>query len=206
MATIGLINYGAGNFTSVRDALEYLDLAVVSIDRPGQMDEVAALVLPGVGAFARTMQRLDQAGMVTALQRQVEQGKLLLGICVGMQVLADAGHEFGETHGLGLLPGSVERLGVAGEGVRVPHMGWNDVDVVAPHPLFEQLPDPPTFYFAHSYVFRAAEPSVTLATFDSGGRHPAAVGRDNVLGVQFHPEKSQRDGLRLLSNFASMVT
>ena len=206
MAAIGLINYGAGNFTSVRDALEYLELDVVSIDRPGQMDEVAALVLPGVGAFARTMERLDQAGMVTGLQRQVEQGKPLLGICVGMQVLADIGHEFGETRGLGLVPGSVERLGVAGDGVRVPHMGWNDVEVVAPHPLFEQLPDPPTFYFAHSYVFRAAEPSVTLATFDSGGPHAAAVRRDNVLGVQFHPEKSQRDGLRLLRNFANMVT
>ena len=206
MAVIGLINYGAGNFTSVRDALEYLDLEVVSVERPGQMDEAAALVLPGVGAFATTMQRLDRAGMVAGLQRQAEQGKLLLGICVGMQVLAEAGHEFGEMPGLGLVPGSVERIDVAGDGVRVPHMGWNNVEVVAEHPLFEGLADPPTFYFAHSYVFRAPEPSATLATFDHGGPHPASVGRDNVLGVQFHPEKSQHDGLRLLRNFATMAS
>jgi glutamine amidotransferase len=139
--------------------------------------------------------------MVEALQREViERGRPFLGICVGMQLMAERGVEYGVHQGLGWLKGEVVRLAPSDGRLKVPHMGWNQLDIARPHPLFDGLGERPFVYFLHSYAFRPAEP-VTLAETDYGGPVAAAVGRDNMLGVQFHPEKSQDAGLRLIANF-----
>jgi len=205
MATIGLIDYGAGNFTSVLNAFARLGIDTVPISTPAGLGEADRLVLPGVGAFKTAVDRLEVHSLVDALRTHVlENRKLLLGICVGMQILADVGHEFGATSGLGYVPGMCEMIPGAERGLRVPHMGWNEVTFLKSSPLFEGIGNGDTFYFVHSYHLNPADPGDVLATTEYGGAITAAVGRDNVLGVQFHPEKSQNNGLRVLRNFASM--
>ncbi len=205
MSSIGLINCGSGNYGSVRNALRFLGLDPLEVRRPAELDGCRAIILPGVGAFPTVMHRLRDAGLDDAIRRNVqERAKPFLGICVGMQVLADTGDEFGPTRGLGLIPGSVEPLRPAA-GHRVPHIGWNSVRPARACPLFDGLGGEPSFYFVHGFAFRTRHPEHTAATADHGGRFVAAVRRDNIFGVQFHPEKSQRDGLALLRRFAAFA-
>lgn len=193
--TVALIDYGAGNLHSVHNALKAAGADRIEITAdPKAVRAADRIVLPGVGAFGAAMRALTAApGLVAAMEEAVlTGGRPFLGVCVGMQLMARAGEEHGETAGLGWLPGVVREI-PAGE-VKVPHMGWNDVRPTAPHPLIEAG----EAYFLHSYAY---EGDGVLATTDHGGDVVAAIGRDTMLGVQFHPEKSQRYGLALLERF-----
>lgn len=193
---IALIDYGAGNLQSVANALKAAGARDLSITAdPQAVAKADRIVLPGVGAFAACMNGLTAIpGMVEAMrERALDGGVPFLGVCVGMQLLATTGEEFGSHAGLGWIDGTVRRLPPA-PGVTVPHMGWNDVVPMAAHPLLV----PGEAYFLHSYAFDGEH---VLATTDHGGPVTAAIGRDNLLGVQFHPEKSQRYGLALLERF-----
>jgi imidazole glycerol-phosphate synthase subunit HisH len=195
--TLALIDFGAGNLHSVANALAAAgctDLAVTA--DPDVVARADRIVLPGVGAFgacAAALRGID--GMVGALERRVlAEARPFLGICVGMQLMAEAGEELGTHRGLGWLAGTVRRLEPADPAAKVPHMGWNDVVPAMDHPLIV----PGEAYFLHSFAFEGAG---VLATTDHGGAVTAAIGRDNLAGVQFHPEKSQRYGLDLLARF-----
>lgn len=196
---IALIDYGAGNLQSVRNALKAAgaDQIAVTAD-PDIVARAERIVLPGVGAFAHCMQALSAiAGMIDALQTRVlRDGAPFLGICVGMQLLADEGVEHGSTKGLGWISGTVRAIEPA-SGLKVPHMGWNDVTARREHPVVVGG----EAYFLHGYHFDVADPSHVLANTDHGGPRVAAVVKDNILGVQFHPEKSQTYGIATLARF-----
>jgi glutamine amidotransferase len=198
--SLALIDYGAGNLRSVENALRAAggrDIAVTA--DPDLVRKADRIVLPGVGAFAACMNALSAIpGMVDALnQRVIGEGAPFLGVCVGMQLMADAGEEFGTTPGLGWIEGIVAKLEPSDPQARIPHMGWNDVVPVEPHPLIV----PGEAYFLHSFGFRVADPKTLAAITDHGGTVTAAVARDNLIGAQFHPEKSQAYGLAFLSRF-----
>ncbi|MBY8829254.1 imidazole glycerol phosphate synthase subunit HisH [Hephaestia mangrovi] len=195
--TIALIDYGAGNLHSVANALQAAgasDLAITA--DPDVLATADRIVLPGVGAFGACAGALRAVpGMVEAIERRVRgDGVPFLGICVGMQLMAETGEELGIHQGLGWIPGTVRQLTPTSPAAKVPHMGWNDVTPTAPHPLIE----PGEAYFLHSYAFTG---DAVLATTNHAGPVTAAIGRDNMLGVQFHPEKSQRYGIALLERF-----
>lgn len=205
MARIGLIDYGAGNFSSVRNALDYLRLEVIELRNRAQFETATHLILPGVGAFASAMRRLEQLNLVDELKEQVlVRKKPFLGICVGMQVLASLGREFKESLGLGFIEGTVDKIDGEGHGLRLPHVGWNELNLIRSSPLFARMNGVPTFYFVHSYHLLPKERSVIVATCEYGTEVVSVVEKDNIYGVQFHPEKSQHDGLQLLKNFAVM--
>jgi glutamine amidotransferase len=194
---VALIDYGAGNLQSVKNALKAAgaeDIRVTS--DPAQVLSAERIVLPGVGAFAHCMGALSAIpGMVDALNAATGPGaKPFLGICVGMQLMAEAGEEHGRHAGLGWVKGTVRLIEPTDPAIKIPHMGWNDVVPTSPHPLIEAG----EAYFLHSYAFDGDD---VLATTQHGGAVVAAIGRDNRVGVQFHPEKSQRFGLSLLSRF-----
>lgn len=194
--TLALIDYGAGNLHSVHNALKAAGASDIVVTADADVVRNAdRIVLPGVGAFGACASGLRGVdGMVEALEARVLHGAVpFLGVCVGMQLMATTGEEFGTHPGLGWIEGTVRALAPT-ETVRVPHMGWNDVRPTADHPLLE----PGEAYFLHSYAFDGAD---VLAVTDHGGPVTAAIGRDNMLGVQFHPEKSQRYGLALLERF-----
>ena len=198
--TLALIDYGAGNLRSVENALRAAGGRDITVTAdPDYVRKAERIVLPGVGAFAACMGALSAIpGMVEALnQRVIDEGAPFLGVCVGMQLMADAGHEFGTTPGLGWIGGTVAKLEPNDPNARVPHMGWNDVTPVEPHPLIV----PGEAYFLHSFGFRVADRKMLAATTQHGGTVTAAVARDNLIGVQFHPEKSQAYGLAFLSRF-----
>jgi glutamine amidotransferase len=199
--TVALIDYGSGNLRSAQKALARAGGQVVVNSDPETVAGAERIVLPGVGAFADCMAGLAGiSGMVEALEEAVlKRGAPFLGICVGMQLMADVGREFGKHAGLGWIAGEVARLDAPG--LKVPHMGWNELVVERRHPLFEGLAPGADVYFVHSFAMRPADPTHVLATSDYGGAFAAAVGRDNIVGVQFHPEKSQTIGLAMLGNF-----
>jgi len=209
MESVALIDYGSGNLRSAEKALRRVasergiasDILVTA--DPDVVARADRIVLPGVGAFAACMNALHKReGLVQAMNEAVRsKGAPFLGVCVGMQLLATRGLEFGVTPGLGWIEGDVVRMEPGDPSLKVPHMGWNALDVRRFHPLFEGEPEGPHMYFTHSFVFEPADTADVLAVFDHGGRYVAAVARDNVAGVQFHPEKSQAAGLRLLANF-----
>ena len=198
--TIALIDYGAGNLHSVHNALRAAGAHGVVITADAEVVRRAdRIVLPGVGAFRACIEPLRALpGMIEAMHEAVfDVGRPYLGICVGMQLLADAGEEFGRHEGLGWIPGTVRHIERSDPAIKIPHMGWNDVVAARTHPLIE----PGEAYFLHSYHFEAAETAHVVATTDHGGPLVAAVGKDNILGVQFHPEKSQAYGLATLARF-----
>ena len=197
--TIALIDYGAGNLQSVKNALKAAGAVDVLVTAdPDIVAKADRIVLPGVGAFAHCMGALSAIdGMIAAMEQRVRlEGAPFLGICVGMQLLADAGVEHGTHAGLGWIGGTVRAIEPAPE-IKVPHMGWNDVTLGSPHPVL----DTGEAYFLHSYHFEASMPDQVLATTSHGSALTAAVGRDNILGVQFHPEKSQAYGIATLKRF-----
>jgi glutamine amidotransferase len=197
--TLALIDYGAGNLHSVHNALKAAGAADVHVTAdPDIVARADRIVLPGVGAFAHCMEALSAIdGMVAAMELRVRtHGAPFLGICVGMQLLADEGVEHGSTRGLGWINGTVRAITPAPD-LKIPHMGWNDVRPHADAPLIEAG----EAYFLHGYHFDAADAADVLATTDHGGPLVAAVGRDNIIGVQFHPEKSQGYGINFLKRF-----
>jgi len=194
---IAVVDYGIGNLGSVMKAFRHLGAPAVLSGDIAELRRADVLVLPGDGAFASTMEEIEGRGLVPVLREAVEQGRTLLGICIGMQLLFEESEEHGRHRGLGFLPGRVRRL----EGdMPIPHMGWNQLHPTRPHPMLEGVADGAHVYFVHSY-WCDAPAEVVLAETDYGARFPAIVGRGNVLGVQFHPEKSQAVGLRLMENF-----
>lgn len=206
---VGVIDYGVGNLGSVLRALEELRVVPVLVDRALDLHAVDCLILPGVGNFADCARLLEAGGWPAALREEVlGHGMPLLGVCVGMQLLADASMEGSDdgqgTPGLGFVPGRVEHLRTLGCTLRVPHVGWNGI-TRAPDAgdLFDGIPDGTDFYFVHSYAFVPQDPADVLATADYGVPITAAVRRGHVWGTQFHPEKSSRAGFRLLRNFIS---
>lgn len=193
---------GMGNLGSVRQALEECGAEVRVSTRPEDLPWADRLILPGVGAFATGMKRLREGGWITPLNQALANPRVrLLGICLGMQLLADSGEEGGLTPGLGFLPGHVTRLNVQAATERLPHVGWNEVHPVRPHWLWEGIPDGTDFYFVHSYHLIPAQPGIALATTPYAGGFVSVIGKENILGVQFHPEKSSRPGFQLLRNF-----
>ncbi len=201
-----LIDYGIGNLRSVQKALEAAGATVLLSANPGQVARADKLVLPGVGAFGDGMAGLRDGGWVAPLREAVSRGVPLLGICLGMQLLFERSDEAPGVPGLGLLPGEVCRFpadlaGPDGAQLKVPHTGWNQLWPVAPSPLLAGLAPGAYAYFNHAYYCVPVQPSDALAESDYGFRFAAVVGRGNLFGVQFHPEKSQAVGLRILRNF-----
>jgi glutamine amidotransferase len=209
MSHVAIIDYGSGNLRSAAKAFARaiadagLTMRVEVTPEPAQVAAASHIVLPGVGAFADCRRGLlALAGMADVLhQAVIEQHRPFLGICVGLQLLADEGLEHGRHPGLGWIKGVVDRLPAADQGLKIPHMGWNDLLVRQPHPVLAGIDSGQHAYFVHSYAFRAASPSDVLATVDYGCAVAAVLGRNSIVGTQFHPEKSQATGLRLIANF-----
>ena len=205
----GVIDYGVGNLGSVLRALEQLDVSPVLVDRPVDMHLNDCLILPGVGSFTDCMHLLEQGGWINPIKQEVlEFDRPLLGICVGMQLLADFGIEGASennasgTPALGFVPGTVRHLRTLGCELRLPHVGWNEIQCSDPRDtLFEGIPEATDFYFTHSYSFAATNSADVIATTSYGMPVTAAVRHGRVWGTQFHPEKSSRAGFRLLANF-----
>jgi glutamine amidotransferase len=199
--SIAIIDYGVGNLRSVEKAFtsQGIDALVTRDERV--LREADKLVLLGVGAFGYAMESLRKLGFDRLVIEAADAGKPLIGICVGLQMMFEEGQEFGSHRGLGLLPGRVIKFP---DIVRTPHVGWNQVEFKQGHPVFHDLPDHSFFYFVHSYYIEAADPSCVMGETEYGRRFASICGRDNIIGVQFHPEKSQAAGLTLLNNFARM--
>jgi glutamine amidotransferase len=206
---IAILDYGMGNLRSVQKALERVGATAVVTDDPAALDAAWGMILPGVGAFGDAMVNLRTRRLIDPLLRQTAQDKPLLGICLGMQLLFDESEEMGHHRGLCLLPGQVLRF-PAGD-LKVPHVGWNQLRMansesrVASRGLLEGIADGAYAYFVHSYYVAPREPAGVLATTEYGLEFASVVGRGAILGAQFHPEKSQEVGLRLLANFARLV-
>lgn len=201
--SIAIIDYGSGNLRSAEKAFRRMagDRAVKLTDRPEEVAAAEHIVLPGVGAFGDCRAGLDDLdGMVAALDEAVRiKGRPFLGICVGMQLMCARGTERGRHDGLGWIGGSVDAM-QAERGLKVPHMGWNDIRLAAPHPVFDGL-DGVDMYFVHSYAACPDDEAEIAARFEYGGGRVAALARETMVGTQFHPEKSQHAGLRLIGNF-----
>lgn len=199
-----VVDYGMGNVRSVSNALAASGCEPIVSADPAEAIRADAFVLPGVGAFGEAMRNLRASGMADALSHEVlTRRKPILGVCLGMQLLGESSEEGGHHEGLGWIPARVTALPASRE-LRVPHMGWNDVAVVRPEPLFTGTDATRTYYFAHSYVV-SCPPELISATFDYGGRNVAAFQRDNIFGTQFHPERSSEAGAAVLRNFASRI-
>lgn len=200
---IHIIDYGAGNLFSVRNALEYLHIENKITADPADLAQADGIILPGVGAFRDAMTMLNDSGFTEAIKNQVAAGKPLLGICLGMQMLFEKGYEFGETDGLGLIPGCVQLID--GGGLKIPHMGWNDLTVLHPCALSADVQNGDYVYFVHSYRAETSDDYISCYT-TYNEKIPALVFRDHVYGAQFHPEKSGQVGMAILKNFAKLVT
>ena len=197
---IGVLRMPIGNLQSVCNAVHQIGHDPIIVDENSPTDDVTHLIVPGVGHFRAVMRHLDEHGLSGRIRNFAASGRPLLGICAGMQLLASVGTEGGETPGLDLVPGKVIKL-ADGEGLRLPHVGWNRVTVRHAHPVFEDLKPNRDFYFVHSYAMQPDNKENLLAESEYGRPFACVVGRDNIVGFQFHPEKSQLNGLRLLENF-----
>lgn len=200
---IAVIDYGAGNLRSVVRALTHVGANLVVTADSAVVRAAPAVVFPGVGATHDTMQSLRRLGVDLAIREAIDVGKPVLGICVGMQVLCETSEEFGEHECMGVVGGAVRRLP---GGQKVPQIGWNQLNYrgeIGTHPIFSGIDDGSDFYFVHSYYCNLADPEIVAGTTDYGVTFPAALIRDNLAAVQFHPEKSGQCGLRLLSNFVA---
>ena len=210
--SVAIVDYGSGNLHSAAKAFERasrdngLSEPIVVTSDPERIAAASRVVLPGVGAFADCRRGLDEIpGMIDALQESVhKKGKPFFGICVGMQLMAERGLEYQVTPGFGWIAGEVDRIAPADPELKIPHMGWNTLNMLKPHPLLEEIPLGPDglhAYFVHSYELKPSQRGDLIAQADYGGPLTAIVGRENMVGTQFHPEKSQRLGLALIANF-----
>jgi imidazole glycerol-phosphate synthase subunit HisH len=199
---IAVVDYGRGNLGSVSQAFARLGLPATITEDPRVVADAEAVVLPGDGAFHDAMETLSRIGLVEPIRGCIDEGRPFLGICLGYQLLFTESEEFGHGKGLDVIAGAVRRFP---PGPKVPHMGWNQVAHAGDCPLFDGIPSGAYFYFVHSYYPEIADASVRVATCDYGITFPAAVSRGALYATQFHPEKSQRWGLRLLENFAAVV-
>ena len=205
---ITVIDYGMGNLRSVQKAFERVGFAAKVTDDPREVEKAQRLVLPGVGAFRDCMANLREGGFIEPILRHVESGRPFLGICLGLQLLFTESEEFGRHRGLGIVPGRVVRFPEGmrenGEELKVPHMGWNQVAIRTPAPIFRGIEDGAFLYFVHSYYVVPEDLGVVSAETEYGISFCSAIWKDNVMATQFHPEKSQAVGLRILENFGNM--
>jgi glutamine amidotransferase len=193
-----IVDYGAGNLRSVARAVAHVGGEPLISSSGRDVERAEALILPGVGAAADTMRNLKRHALVEPIREYIAGGRSFLGVCMGQQALFDVSEEGGEHPCLGVLPGRVVRLP---DGLKVPHMGWNQVRIVRPHPIFEGIPDGSNFYFVHSYYPRPDDAETVIGETEYGVTFASVVGRDNVVAIQFHPEKSGGMGLRMYENF-----
>ncbi len=204
---IVVVDYGAGNLRSVRRAIEHAGATAVVSAEPRVVAEARALVLPGVGAAADTMEKLRERGLVEPLLEAIGAGRPFLGVCMGMQALFDLSEEGGSHPCLGVLPGRVVRFpaGPPMSQMTVPHMGWNTIEPVVEHPLLAGLEEGEHAYFVHSYYPAPDDPTIVVAETEYGVSFPSVVAKGNVMATQFHPEKSGRAGLRIYENFVALA-
>jgi glutamine amidotransferase len=202
VTTVGVVDYGMGNRRSMEKALERAGAAVALTGDHDVLRAADGLVVPGVGAFPAAMRELRARGLDDLVRERAAAGVPVLGSCLGMQLLFESSVEHGDAEGLGLLPGEVVAL--EAPGLKLPHIGWNEVRWVRASPLTDGLPDPSTFYHVHSYIPRPSSEDVAIGISDYGAPFASVVGRDNVFGTQFHPEKSSTHGIALLANFVGV--
>ncbi len=200
MRPLAIVDYGMGNLRSVQKAFEHLGHAAEVTRDPERIAGAPGVVLPGVGAFGACMENLGRFGLVEPVRQAITSGRPFLGICLGMQLLFEESEEFGPVRGLGILPGRIVRFR-RDPGRKVPHMGWNTIRMARRTPHLDGIDDGAHVYFVHSYYPVPADPAVIATTTPYGEEFASSVARDNVFACQFHPEKSQRIGLRLLDNF-----
>lgn len=201
---VAVVDYGMGNLRSVQKALEKVGCHASVTSDPGHISSAEGVILPGVGAFRDCMANLTQAQLVDPVREAIAEGKPFLGICLGMQLLLSVSEEFGVHEGLDLIPGRVVRF-PHWKDLKVPHMGWNRVHFSGNNPLFKGIPEGSFFYFVHSYYADPEDTEVVAGWTEYGVRFCSAISRDNIFACQFHPEKSQRWGLKILENFSEMV-
>jgi glutamine amidotransferase len=205
MTKVGIVDSGISNVGSVRNALDFLGVENCPVFRPQELDGCSHIILPGDGTFPAGMKGLQQSGLDHALRNSAKAGKYILGICLGMQLLAAEGFEYETTVGLGLMPGSVVALAPDDKALPVPQIGWNSISFRRQTRLANGVGQNAAFYFMQGFVFADAAANEVVATCDYGGPVVAMIERDNVIGFQFHPEKSQRAGLQLLRNFTNLT-
>jgi glutamine amidotransferase len=199
--TVLVVDYGMGNLGSVRRALEECGADVLISDNPHDLKLASRILLPGVGAFCDGMNHLSKGGWIEALQQTVLEDKIpVLGICLGMQLMMSQGDEGGGAPGLGFFEGQVRRM-VPQHSERIPHVGWNELHVIHENPLLHGIPNGTDFYFVHSYFVDPVDGQQVIANVPYAGGVPAVIGRDNIWGAQFHPEKSAKAGFQLIKNF-----
>lgn len=197
-----IIDYGMGNLTSVLNAVESLGQRGDIIQNANRLIDYQAVILPGVGAFGHGIENLRKSGWVTALNEFViDRGRPFLGLCLGMQLLATSGCEHGFHQGLNWIPGIVEKLSTKHATVRLPHIGWNEVQLIQKNSLYRKLGESQTFYFVHSYAFHPEDENVITGVASHGEKFVASIEKDNIFATQYHPEKSQKAGLAVLNNF-----
>ncbi|MHB8073699.1 imidazole glycerol phosphate synthase subunit HisH [Desulfosporosinus fructosivorans] len=202
---VGIIDYGMGNLKSVSNAFQLLGADTCIVHKPENLKLTDYIVLPGVGAFTEGMRNLRAGNWIEAITDEaLRKGKPFLGICLGMQLLSTFGMEHERCEGLNLIPGTVEQIRSNHNGFRLPHIGWNDISVREGSKFYEVLEDGKDFYFVHSYVFMPSDPSVINGVCDYFGEFTASVEKDNIFGTQYHPEKSQKVGLKVLNNFLNI--
>ena len=203
---LSILDYGMANLRSVQKGFEQVGVRAEIISRPEQVDRAEKLVLPGVGAFQDAVATLRERGLDAAIRSHIDRGKPFLGICLGLQMLFDVGYEDGEHRGLGVFRGACVRFDVdqPPTDLKVPHMGWNQLNIQRPSPLTRGLPEGCGVYFVHGYYVVPQDPGLAATTTDYGRPFVSSIWRDNVVATQFHPEKSQKVGLQILSNFAAM--
>lgn len=200
MTSIGIVSVGLSNLGSLQGALERIDANYQLVDGPSNLTSIDNLILPGVGSFSHAMENLAERGLINPLRDFFYSGKPMMGICLGMQLLGEKGVEGSEVPGLGLVAGTSSKLPEDGAH-RIPHMGWNSIEILRPHPVLEGIPSESDFYFVHSYAIAGFEAPQALAKTNHGVDFLSGVFKANLVGFQFHPEKSQRNGSKIIKNF-----
>jgi glutamine amidotransferase len=202
---VAILDYGMANLRSVQKGFEHVGARAEIIKNPEEIDKADKFVLPGVGAFQDAVATLRQRGHDQAIRRHIASGKPFLGICLGLQMLFDVGYEDGEHRGLGVFPGACVRFTVDQDmGLKVPHMGWNQLEIRRYAPILNEIPRDAGVYFVHSYHVTTPDDSLVATTTDYGRPFVSSIWKDNVFATQFHPEKSQKVGLQILANFANL--
>lgn len=200
---IVIIDYGMGNLKSVQKAFLKIGATVKVSSNTEDIEKARAIVLPGVGAFPDCIRNLREKGLLESIVKAIYTGKPYLGICLGLQILFDESEEFGISKGLGILPGKVKRFSVENRELKIPHMGWNSIKIIKRAPVFRDIPDESYFYFVHSYYVEPASPEIIATETEYGKRFVSSIWKDNIVATQFHPEKSQALGLKMLKNWVN---
>lgn len=196
-----IIDYGMGNLRSVQKGFEKVGFEARISSDPNEVRKADKVVLPGVGAFGDAMHNLREAGMIEVVDEAVKAGKPFLGICLGLQLMFETSEEFGLHKGLGIMPGHVKLFP---PGLKIPHIGWNQIEIQKEDPILKDIPDGSSFYFVHSYYIEPSDPADSTTLTEYGIRFTSIASKDNVFGIQFHPEKSSATGLRILKNFGEL--